>query len=397
MLTSKLMKQRSTTPVSSKSLATKGMLVAGAILMATAAPVSMFVKPVTARDFAGEIQAVQNQIDQYQAEAGRLAGQAKTLETELARLNSEKAAIQAQIDVKQIEYDRLVAEIPENERKIAQLQDYLGDVLAKLHVGGEVSPLEMLASSNNISEFLDGQARRESMRDDLTDTIEEINTIKKQLEQQRIDVQRVLDDQKAQREVLSTKEAEQQRLVNETRGQEAAFQALSAKSQEQKDKLQREQQAAIAAALRAAGGGSTAVAGDPSKGGYPSKWANSDYYNPPVDNWGMYARQCVSYTAWKVYQKNGYMPYWGGRGNANQWPGNAVAAGIPTGSTPKPGSVGVIMAGQYGHVVWVESVNADGTINISQYNYWNAGGSGWGHYSEMYGVSPNAYDVYIYF
>ena len=397
MLTSKLMKQRSTTPVSSKSLATKGMLVAGAILMATAAPVSMFVKPVTARDFAGEIQAVQNQIDQYQAEAGRLAGQAKTLETELARLNSEKAAIQAQIDVKQIEYDKLVAEITENERKIAQLQDYLGDVLAKLHVGGEVSPLEMLASSNNISEFLDGQARRESMRDDLTDTIEEINTIKKQLEQQRIDVQRVLDDQKAQREVLSTKEAEQQRLVNETRGQEAAFQALSAKSQEQKDKLQREQQAAIAAALRAAGGGSTAVAGDPSKGGYPSKWANSDYYNPPVDNWGMYARQCVSYTAWKVYQKNGYMPYWGGRGNANQWPGNAVAAGIPTGSTPKPGSVGVIMAGQYGHVVWVESVNGDGTINVSQYNYWNAGGSGWGHYSEMYGVSPNAYDVYIYF
>lgn len=397
MLTSKLMKQRSTTPVSSKSLATKGMLVAGAILMATAAPVSMFVKPVTARDFAGEIQAVQNQIDQYQAEAGRLAGQAKTLETELARLNSEKAAIQAQIDVKQIEYDKLVAEITENERKIAQLQDYLGDVLAKLHVGGEVSPLEMLASSTNISEYLNEQARRESMRDDLTDTIEEINTIKKQLEQQRIDVQRVLDDQKAQREVLSAKEAEQQRLVNETRGQEAAFQALSAKSQEQKDKLQREQQAAIAAALRAAGGGTAAVAGDPSKGGYPSKWANSDYYNPPVDNWGMYARQCVSYTAWKVYQKNGYMPYWGGRGNANQWPGNAVAAGIPTGSTPKPGSVGVIMAGQYGHVVWVESVNGDGTINVSQYNYWNAGGSGWGHYSEMYGVSPNAYDVYIYF
>lgn len=397
MLLSKLMKQRSTTPVSSKSLATKGMLVAGAILMATAAPISMFVRPVNARDFEAEIQAVQNQIDQYQAEAGRLSSQAKTLENELARLNSEKAALQAQIDSKQIEYDKLVAEIAENERKIAQLQDYLGDVLAKLHVGGEVSPLEMLASSSNISEFLDEQARSEAMRDGLTDTIEQINTLKKQLEEKKVAVQRVLDDQKAQREALSAKEAEQQRLVNETRGQEAAFQALSAKSQEQKDKIQREQQAAIAAALRAAGGGTAAVAGDPSKGGYPSKWANSDYYNPPVDSWGMYARQCVSYTAWKVYQKNGYMPYWGGRGNANQWPGNAVAAGIQTSSVPRAGSVGVIMAGQYGHVVWVESVNPDGTINISQYNYYNAGGSGWGHYSEMYGVSPRAYDVYIYF
>ena len=91
------------------------------------------------------------------------------------------------------------------------------------------------------------------------------------------------------------------------------------------------------------------------------------------------------------------MPYWGGRGNANQWPGNARAAGIGTGTTPRAGSVGVIMAGQYGHTVWVESVNSDGTINISQYNYFNAGGSGWGHYSEMYNVSPRAYDVYIYF
>lgn len=159
----------------------------------------------------------------------------------------------------------------------------------------------------------------------------------------------------------------------------------------------REQQAAIDAAMRAAGGGGQAVAGDPNKGGYPANLANSNYYAPIVDPWGMYSRQCVSYTAWKVYQKNGFMPYWGGVGNANQWPQNARNAGIPVNKTPRVGSVGVIMAGQYGHTVWVEAVNSDGTINISQYNYFNAGGSGWGHYSEMYNVSPSAYDWYIHF
>jgi surface antigen len=388
------MKQRSTTPVSSKSLATKGILVASAILMATAAPISMFARPVTARDFASEIQAVQNQINQYQSEAGRLATQAKTLENELARLNSEKAALQAQIDAKQIEYDKLVAEIAANEAKIAQLQDSLGDILAKLHVGGEVSPLEMLASSNNISDYLDQQARREAMRDGLTETIDEINTIKKQLEQQKIDVQRVLEDQKAQREALTAKENEQQALVNETRGQEAAYQALSAKSEATKKDLERQQQAAIAAAMRSAGNTGSAVAGDPGKGGYPSNLANAAQ-DTIVDPWGMYNRECVSYTAWKVYQKNGYMPYWGGRGNANQWPGNARAAGIPTGSTPRAGAVGVISAGAYGHVVWVESVNANGTINISQYNELTS--AGWGHYTERYNVNPSTYDTYIYF
>ena len=54
------------------------------------------------------------------------------------------------------------------------------------------------------------------------------------------------------------------------------------------------------------------------------------------------------------------------------------------------------MAGQYGHVVWVEAVNGDGTVDISQYNYYNAGGPGWGNYSRMR-VSQYTYDYYIYF
>lgn len=391
MVISKLMKQRSTTPVSSKSLATKGILIASAILMATAAPVSMFVKPVTARDFAAEIQAVQNQINQYQAEAGRLASEAKTLENELARLSSEKATLQAQIDAKQIEYDKLVADIAENERKIAMLQDSLGDILAKLHVGEEISPLEMLAGSSNISEYLDQQAQREAVRDGLKETIDEINTIKKQLEQQKVDVQRVLEDQKAQREMLAAKEAEQQRLVTETRGQEAAYQQLSAKSEATKKALQQQQAAELAARARSVGGGYASLPGDGSRGGYPVKWANAPM-NSYVDNWGMYSRQCVSYAAFKVQQSYGNMPYWGGRGNANQWDNNAYAAGIPTGRTPKPGAVGVVNSGQYGHVAWVESVNANGTINISHYNV------GWtGEYAEWYNLSPSYFDVYIYF
>jgi surface antigen len=93
------------------------------------------------------------------------------------------------------------------------------------------------------------------------------------------------------------------------------------------------------------------------------------------------------------------MPKWGfsGVAHAKYWPERARADGIPVGTSPRAGSVGVMMTGQYGHVVWVESVNANGTINVSQYNYFNAGGSGWGHYSEMYNVSPNAYNYYIYF
>ncbi len=112
-----------------------------------------------------------------------------------------------------------------------------------------------------------------------------------------------------------------------------------------------------------------------------------------IDRWGMYNRECVSYTAWKVYETYGYMPYWGGSGNANQWPGDARAAGIPTGSTPKADSVAIWNVGAFGHAMWVEAVNSDGSLWVSQYNY-----SYNGQYSEMSVSASMARQLtYIYF
>lgn len=389
--------KRSTTPSQIKRHAGRGALIFLAVFMAVVAPFQ-FTQPARADEFDERIKALQSEIDQYQARAGELSQKANTLQVELDRLSNEKAALQKQIDLKQAEYDQTVASIAENQTKIEKNQSVLGDTLASLYVDDKISTIEMLASSKSISEYVDKQEYRSAVRDQLTRTIGDIKTLKKKLEAQKIEAERILADQKNQRAVLASKEAEQQDLVNQTRGEEAAYQNLSADRTAKKAEVQRQQQAAIEAAMRRANGGSggRAVAGDPNKGGYPNYLANAPQ-DSIVDPWGMYNRECVSYTAWKVQQKTGAMPYWGGRGNANQWPAAARSAGIATGSTPRAGSVGVITAGQYGHVVWVESVNANGTINISQYNYYNAGGAGWGHYSEMYNVSPRAYDVYIYF
>ena len=387
------MKKRSTTPVS-KTLV-RGSLLAIAILMVASAPIAFLGMPAEARDYAAEIQAVQNQINQFNAEAARLSNEADTLQNKVAQLNSQKLAMQAEVDLSQAELDRLIAEIAKNEKEIARSQKALGKTMADMYVDDDISPLEMLASSSDIADYVDKQTLRSTHQVSLSTTIAKIKTLKEKNEKDKVSVNATLEDLTSKRNALAATQAEQQSLLDNTLGQEAAYQKLSAEGQAKRRELERLQQIEIA--RRYAGSGGTAVAGDPGRGGYPNNLANSNYYSPVVDPWGMYSRQCVSYTAWKVYQKNGYMPYWGGVGNANQWPSNADRAGIPRGSTPRAGSVGVIMSGQYGHVVWVESVNGDGTINISQYNELNAGGSGWGHYSERYNVSPRTYDTYIYF
>jgi surface antigen len=133
----------------------------------------------------------------------------------------------------------------------------------------------------------------------------------------------------------------------------------------------------------------TILEGDPNHGGYPAKWDYPARQDSTLDAWGMYNRECVSYTAWKVHQTFGTMPYWGGVGNANEWPGDARRAGIPTSSTPKAHSVAISRTGYYGHAMWVEKVDGD-MIYISQYNY-----DLHGHYSEMWLSAKGL--TYIYF
>lgn len=60
--------------------------------------------------------------------------------------------------------------------------------------------------------------------------------------------------------------------------------------------------------------------------------------------------------------------YWG---DASGWIYSAQAAGYATGSAPSAGAIGV--ANSYGHVVYVESVNSDGSVNISEQNYHGLG------------------------
>ena len=60
-------------------------------------------------------------------------------------------------------------------------------------------------------------------------------------------------------------------------------------------------------------------------------------------------------------------------GNGGQWTANAAARGYATGTTPRAGAI----AEQPGHVMYVESVNANGTMVISEMN----GTAGWGNIS----------------
>ena len=320
---------------------------------------------VFARDYEAEIKAKEQEASKYNSEASRLGEMADNLQSELDKINGQITAIQGQIADSQKKIDNLNAQIKRNEILIKQRRKAMGQVLADMHVDDQISPLEMLASSNSIGDYIDKQEQRSSLRTSLNGKIKEIKALQKKLEENKKLVENTLRDQEAQRNVLSSKQSEKAKLVADTKNDQNAYSALAQKRNSEVAKLREEQ---AAANRRALGSGVSIPGGIPGGGGYPGVWANAplDAY---VDPWGLYTRECVSYVAWKIHSTGRYVPHFGGAGNANQWPSTAARHGISSGSTPKAGAAAVMNIGYYGHVMYVESVNGDGTITVSDYNF----------------------------
>lgn len=390
------MKLRTTTPASI-SLIAKPLLIISAVLMAIITPIQIS-NSVYARDFNGEIQAIQQDIDKAQAQQAQFASQARTYQSAVGLLQNQAAVIQGQIELSQAKHDKLIADIADTEKKIEDNKNALGETIANLYVDDKISPLEMIASSKNVSDYLDKQEYRNSVRDQLTSTIAQIKDLKIQLDKQKIEVERVIGEETNAKGALVAKQQEQQTLLDQTQGQEAAYQQLAATSQARQNEVRAQQQAAMAAAIGSTGG-ATLIRGG-SAGDYP--WGSDNcrmtgYYSLDGsdgnggDGYGYGCRQCASYAAWRVNKETGNYPVnWG---NAINFPSSARAMGYQTGSSPRAGSLAVMGGSAEGHVAWVEAVNGDGTIVVSQYNY--NYGAGWGMYSEMR-LSASIFREYVY-
>lgn len=391
------MKLRTTTPASANLINKLALVVISFVIIAVGS--MQMIQKASADQYDDKISALKQDIARYQAEGERLNNEASTLRSALSQISNEKNAIQAQIDINQVKHDQLEIQISETEQKIKTSQDALGLTIAKIYVDDKITPLEMIAGSKTISAYMDMQEYRSSVRNELVSTISKIKDLKKTLDDNKTEISKILVDQKSQRDAIVSKENEQNILLQKTRGEEAGYQQLIAGSQASINEA-RATQALLN--RRITGSGGYALIDGGSLVDYP--WNGS---NCPMqgylsmggtngngsDGRGYGCRQCASYVAWKIAKETGKYYSWG---NAVNFTANATAAGYREGAA-KAGSIAVMdpgKAGQsYGHVAWVESVNDNGTIVISQYNY--NYGAGYGMYSLMT-LSASAFDHYVH-
>lgn len=388
---SKIMKQKTKKPTL-KQFTTSSTLVAAAVLMVISAPMSVY-----ADQYDDQIQALQSQLSVYRAQASTIHAQADTLQNALNAISAEKNALQAEIDLNQAKLLQVTADIASNEAKLERQKQSISKTIVQIYVNGSTSPIEMLASSKSVGDYVSEQEIRTSVRNQMKASMDEVKRLRTELDAQKLDVQRILADQDARNGVLAAKEAAQADLVAQTRGEEAAYQSLVTNGNSTISSLRAQQAAAYRSYTSSHQGQMYGAVGN---GGYPDVWANAPQ-DSMGDDWGMYNRECTSYVAWKVSSVGKYVPYWGNvPADATKWPGLASNANIPNSrGLPSEWRAGIAVVwqsgegmGSMGHVAYVEAINGDGSIEVSQYNVIH------GTFNRMHvSQSEASYLTYIYF
>ncbi len=322
--------------------------------------------------------------DAAERNAADAAANAQTLEGEVARLNAEIASLEADIVANQAIADDLSAQITENEQKLELQQAALAKLLVNMHFEEEPDAIILLAGSNSLGDYAEKQSRQSTAKSQIAASAEAVRELKENLEGQKASVDALIASAEASRIEANNKRAEQSTLIERYKDNAEAYEHDAASARET---MQREIAAEIAR--------------------YNSSGTVGEGYNSypyadrcPQDNVGYivvggYVCQCTSYAGWKAQEFWGvYISSWG---DARSWGASATRAGYVVDSNPTPHSIAYSTSGIYGHVMWVESINANGTINLTEYNNPSSSKSGLpGDFGARYNVNPAAYN-YIHF
>jgi peptidoglycan hydrolase CwlO-like protein len=314
------------------------------------------VPRVRADQFDEQIAQLQQQNTGAKNSLSDLLAQASSYQDAISKLQLQINDLQGKINDNLSQQATLQNEINENQAKLNEQKAVLGSDIKAMYVDGQPSTLEMLASSGNLSDFVDKEQYRTNVQNKIQDTLKKINSLQSELKRQKSAVDALLQDLQNQQSQLGDARSTQSALLSQNQSQQTSFNQQIAANQSKIGDLRKQQ----------------AILND--HGGYPDAWNNAGQ-DSQIDPWGMFNRECVSFTAFKVHQAymagqtNRDMPYWGGYGNANQWDDNARASGIPVDDNPTAGSVAISNAGTYGHAMWIQAVSADRTqVYVQQYN-----------------------------
>ncbi|GAC1387165.1 MAG: hypothetical protein NVS1B7_5620 [Candidatus Saccharimonadales bacterium] len=329
---------------------------------------SLLTPSVKADQFDQQISTIKEQTSQTQGAVDQLQLQANSYQDAIARLNQQIIDIQASIRANIARQADLQKQIAAAELELENQRRVLGEDIKTMYLEGQISTLEMLASSKDLSQFVDKQQYRTSVQDKIKSTVDKITALKISLKSQKEQVDQLLQTQKQQQAQLAADQAQQAQLLALNQQQQDQYNQQIKENASKIASLRAQQAAANAAIARAArvnmssgGSGGSCDVGQ-GNGGYSA--AGGSQGNPcsaaqdSIPDWAYDARnvyipnrECTSYAYWYMNQVEGKA--FSASGNAKQW---IYTSSRPVDRTPEVGAIGVWPNSAFGHVMIIQAV-----------------------------------------
>ena len=186
----------------------------------------------------------QDELERISKEYESIAGQLSKTTAEIADVSQQIEEKQAQIDEKQGQIDEKQAQIDEKQAQMEGKQEILGERMSSSYKAGPASTLDLLLNSATFEELTSNLYYLGKVNDADTEMIEEIRSLKEQLEVERAELEAQkadLETQKAdlesQKTDLENLKADQEEQLEDARKKQAESAELVANLSEEVKEL----------------------------------------------------------------------------------------------------------------------------------------------------------------
>jgi peptidoglycan hydrolase CwlO-like protein len=162
-----------------------GVLVSGAVI-------------VHADKYDDQINALRQQNAQSQSTVNGLQATASSYQNAIDQLQSQISALEAALSVNEGKQASLQQQITDAQNKITQDRGYLGQVIKAMYVDGQMSTIEELATSKNLSDYVDQEENRTAVQNKIDDLIKQIAAEEVQMQQQKSQLDSVVKTEQQQ-------------------------------------------------------------------------------------------------------------------------------------------------------------------------------------------------------
>ncbi len=330
---------------------------------------------VEANNLEDQVRALQQDNARNRAAVKDLLKSATSYQNAIDQLQTQISQIQAQINQNETQKAELEAQIIAYEEELDAQRHVLGENIKQMYVSGEMSTIEMLATSKDLGDFVDKETYRNAVQRKIQETMTKIAKLQNELNAKKQQIEVLLQSLQQQRAMVDASRAEQANLLAMNQQQQAEFNNKTKNNQAKIAELQRqidEQRSLNNRTVYTDGGiyfiRFPGAVHDFNPGAYPyqnygfsMRPEGCGYYDPntgqtdAMDRWGYCTRQCVSFAAWAVEASGRIAPKW--YGNAKNWV--SAAPGSYVFRSPQVGDVAITTSGTYGHAMYVAAVSGD--------------------------------------